>query len=185
MRTCVRALASFRPAAGLSRCRPMVTYDDELRQHNERLRAAARIRSGDHVLDIGCGAGQTTRDAARAAAPGEVLGIDVSEPMLERARELTAAERLDNVSYERGDAQVHRFASGQFDLAISRFGVMFFADPVAAFANIARALRHDARLVALVWQRREDNPWELAIDDALRLPGQPRTPPDGADPFSL
>ncbi len=161
----------------------MVTYDDELREHNERLRAAAGIRPGDRVLDIGCGAGQTTRDAARAAAPGEVLGIDVSEPMLERARELTAAERLDNVTYERGDAQVHRFASEQFDLAISRFGVMFFADPVAAFANIARALRPEARLVALVWQRREDNAWEMAIDDALRLPGQP--PALGADAFSL
>jgi SAM-dependent methyltransferase len=163
----------------------MVTYDDELRAHNERLRAAAGIRPGDRVLDVGCGAGQTTRDAARAAAPGAVLGIDVSGPMLERARELTAAERLDNVTYERGDAQMHRFASQQFDLAISRFGVMFFADPVAAFANIARALRPGARLVALVWQRREDNPWALAIDEALGLPGQPPTPPDGADPFSL
>jgi SAM-dependent methyltransferase len=159
----------------------MVTYDDELREHNERLRAAAGIRPGERVLDIGCGAGQTTRDAARAAAPGEVLGIDVSEPMLERARELTTAEGLDNVTYERGDAQVHRFASEQFDLAISRFGVMFFADPVAAFANIARALRPGARLVALVWQRREANAWELAIDDAL----QPPAPSAGGDPFSL
>jgi len=170
---------------GSSSCGRMVTYDDELRAHNERLRAAAGIRPGDRVLDIGCGAGQTTRDAARAAAPGDVLGIDVSGPMLERARELTPAERLDNVTYERGDAQDHRFASEQFDFAISRFGVMFFSDLVVAFANIARALRPGARLVALVWQRREDNPWAVAIDGALRLPGQPPTPPEGADPFSL
>jgi SAM-dependent methyltransferase len=159
----------------------VVTYDDELRAHNERLRAATGIRSGDRVLDVGCGAGQTTREAARAAAPGDVLGIDLSEPMLERARELTAAEGLDNVTYERGDAQVHRFAPEHFDLAISRFGLMFFADPGAAFANIARALRPEARLVALVWQRREDNPWAAAIDEALGPPA----PPADDEPFSL
>jgi SAM-dependent methyltransferase len=159
----------------------MVTYDDELREHNARLRSATGIRRGDCVLDVGCGAGQTTRDAARAAAPGDVLGIDVSEPALERARQLTAAERLDNVTYECGDAQVHRFAHEHFDVAISRFGVMFFADPVAAFANIAHALRPRGRLVALVWQRREDNPWAATIDEALGPPA----PPADDEPFSL
>jgi SAM-dependent methyltransferase len=159
----------------------MVTYDDELRAHNERLRAAIDVRPGDRVLDVGCGTGQTTRDAARDATPGDVLGIDISERMLERARALTAAARLDNVRYECGDAQVHRFASEHFDLAISRFGVMFFADPVAAFANIGRALGPDARLMALVWQRREDNAWERAIDAAI----QPPAPPEEADAFSL
>jgi SAM-dependent methyltransferase len=163
----------------------MVTYDEELRAHNERLRAAIDVRPGERVLDVGCGTGLTTRDAARDAAPGDVLGIDISERMLERARELTAAARLDNVRYECGDAQVHRFASEHFDLAMSRFGVMFFADPVAAFANIGRALRPDARLVALVWQRREDNAWELAIDAAIQPTGQPPAPPEQADAFSL
>jgi SAM-dependent methyltransferase len=145
----------------------MVTYDSELRAHHERLRAAAGIRAGDRVLDVGCGAGQTTRDAARAAAPGDVLGIDVSAAALERARELTAAEGLDNVAYEEADAQIHPFEPGTFDVAISRFGVMFFADPVAAFANIARALRADGRLVAIVWQRYRDNQWVVAIDEAI------------------
>jgi SAM-dependent methyltransferase len=159
----------------------MVTFDEELSTHNARLRAAAAVRAGDRVLDIGCGAGQTTRDAARAAAPGAVLGIDVSEPALDRARRLTAAEGLDNVTYEQGDAQVHRFEPERFDLAISRFGTMFFSDPVAAFANIARALRPGGRLVALVWQRHEDNAWAVAIDDAL---GDP-TPDDSPGPFSL
>jgi SAM-dependent methyltransferase len=163
----------------------MVTYDDELRAYNEQLRAAIDVRAGDRVLDVGCGTGQTTRDAARGAAPGDVLGIDISERMLKRARELTAAARLDNVGYECGDAQVHRFAPEHFDLAISRFGVMFFADPVAAFANIGRALRPDARLVALVWQRREDNAWELAIDAAIQPSGQSRAPSEGTDAFSL
>jgi ubiquinone/menaquinone biosynthesis C-methylase UbiE len=145
----------------------MVTFDSELHAHNERLRAATGIRAGDRVLDVGCGAGLTTREAARAAAPGDVLGIDVSAVALERARELTAAEGLDNVAYEDGDAQTHPFAPASFDVAISRFGVMFFSDPDAAFANIARALRPDGRLVALVWQRGRDNEWAVAIDEAL------------------
>ena len=159
----------------------MVTYDDELRAHNERLRAAAAIRPGEEVLDIGCGAGQTTREAAGAAAPGRVLGIDVSQQALERARELTAAEGLDNVTYEQGDAEVHRFEPGRFDVAISRFGVMFFSDPVAAFANIARALRRGGRVVLLVWQRRERNEWYAAIDAALGAP----PPSASGEPFSL
>ena len=158
-------------------------YDAELRAHHEHLRAAYGITSGDSVLDVGCGTGLTTREAARAAAPGRVVGVDVSERMLERARELTAAERLDNVRYELGDAQVHRFDPAGFDVAISRFGTMFFSDPAAAFANLATALRPDARLVLLVWQRREDNEWMLELDAALGDARQP--PPPAADPFSL
>jgi SAM-dependent methyltransferase len=158
-------------------------YDAELRDHHEHLRAAYGISPGDEVVDIGCGTGLTTREAARAAAPGRVVGVDVSERMLERARQLTAAERLDNVRYELGDAQVHRFDPAGFDVAISRFGTMFFADPAAAFANIAAALRPGARLVLLVWQPREDNEWARAIDGALGDAAQPPQP--GADPFSL
>jgi SAM-dependent methyltransferase len=155
-------------------------YDAELRAHHEHLRAAYGISSGDSVLDVGCGTGLTTREAARAAAPGRVVGVDVSERMLERARELTSA---DNVRYELGDAQVHRFDPGVFDVAISRFGTMFFADPPAAFANLATALRPGARLVLLVWQRREDNDWLLEIDAALGDARQPPAP--GMDPCSL
>ena len=160
----------------------MVTYDSELRAHNERLRAATDIRAGERVLDVGCGAGQTTREAARAAAPGEVVGIDVSSAALDRARELTAAEGLDKVSYEEGDAQTHRLAPERFDVAISRFGVMFFADPAAAFANIARALRVGGRIVLLVWQPREANLWDVAIDHAI---GPLAVANDDLDPFSL
>jgi SAM-dependent methyltransferase len=158
-------------------------YDAELRAHHEHLRGGYGISSGDEVLDIGCGTGLTTREAARAAAPGRVVGVDVSERMLERARQLTAAERLDNVRYELGDAQVHRFHPAGFDVAISRFGTMFFSDPGAAFANVAAALRPEARLVLLVWQRREDNEWVQAIDAALGDAAQ--QPPPGGDPFSL
>jgi SAM-dependent methyltransferase len=159
-------------------------YDAELRAHHEHLRAAYGISPGDEVLDIGCGTGLTTRDAAHAAAPGRVVGVDVSERMLERARELTRVERLENVGYELGDAQVHRFDPGRFDLAISRFGTMFFSDPVVAFANIASALRPAGRLVLLVWQHRELNQWALEIDAAVGEAAR-QPPPPNADPFSL
>ena len=154
----------------------MIDYDAELRAHNERFRAATGVAPGNHVLDIGCGAGQSTRDAARAATAGRVLGVDVSAPMLEQARRLTIAEQLDNATYEHGDAQVHPFAPGDHDLAISRFGTMFFSDPAAAFSNIARALRVGGRLVLLVWQSRERNEWAVAIGTALNGPAQPIAP---------
>jgi SAM-dependent methyltransferase len=158
-------------------------YDAELRAHHEHLRAAYGIRPGDAVLDIGCGAGLTTREAARAAAPGRVVGVDVSERAIERARRLTDAERLGNVRYVVADAQVHRFDPAGFDVAISRFGTMFFADAAAAFANVAAALRPGARLVLLVWQRHADNEWARAIDAALGDAAQPPAP--GMDPFAL
>ena len=163
----------------------MIDYDSELRAHNVRLRAAAGIVPGEQVLDIGCGAGQTTRDAARAAAPGHVLGVDISAPMLEQARELTDAEQLENVAYELGDAQVHPFAAGRYDVAISRFGSMFFSDPAAALGNIARALRPGGRLVLLVWQSRQSNQWAMDIDAALSDPARPPEPVMPDSPFSL
>ena len=129
------------------------------------------------MLDIGCGAGETTRDAARAAAPGRVLGIDVSEALLEQARR--RSEGLANVSYVLADAQTHPFPDREFDVAISRFGTMFFADPAAAFANVGRALRPRGRLVMLIWQAYERNEWVAEIDRAL---GGQRL---GSDAFSL
>ena len=123
-----------------------------------------------------------SRGGARRGA-GPRCGRHVSESMLERARQVTAGERLDNARYELGDAQVHRFDPAGFDVAISRFGTMFFSDPVAAFANIAAALRPEARLVLLVWQRQGHNEWARAIDAALGDATQPPQP--GADPFSL
>jgi SAM-dependent methyltransferase len=169
--------------ASVSSLNSLDFYDVELRAHHEHLRAAYGIGSGDDVVDIGCGTGLTTREAARAAAPGRVVGVDVSERMIGRARQLAAAEWVDNVSYELGDAQVHRFDPAGFDVAISRFGTMFFSDPAAAFANIAAALRPQARLVLLVWQPSEDNEWARAIDAALGDAARPPQP--GADPFSL
>lgn len=157
-------------------------YDAELRRHNELLRVAARVGAHDQVLDIGCGTGLSTREAARAAVAGSALGVDVSAPMIEKARQLSVDDGLMNVAFELADAQVHPFASQRFDLCISRFGTMFFADPVAAFTNIGRALRPEARLVMLVWQARDRNEWASAIRDSLTdVP----VPPRGLSAFSL
>jgi SAM-dependent methyltransferase len=160
-------------------------YDAELRRHNVHLRAAAGVCSDDRVLDIGCGTGQTTREAGRAAVNGTALGVDTSAPMLERARRLTAAEGLRNVTYELGDAQSHRFPPAHFDLCISRFGTMFFNDPVAAFTNIARALRPRARLVMLVWQDAARNEWFTAPRQALAGSNRRTPSPSDQEPFSL
>jgi SAM-dependent methyltransferase len=119
-------------------------YDNLNDPANTPLLDAARIQSTDKVVDIGCGNGRLTRLAARRAA--HALGIDLSAPMLERARASTSAEGLSNVSFVQGDAQVYAFEDAGLDAVLSRFGVMFFADPVAAFANIGRALRPGGRL---------------------------------------
>lgn len=161
-------------------------YDSELSRLHRRLMAAAAISSTDQVLDVGCGAGLTTRDAARAASSGSVLGVDLSAPMLARARAITVEEGLDNVTYELGDAQVHRFRADHVDVVISRFGTMFFRDPAAAFSNIAGAMRRGGRLVMMVWQHARLNEWVTAIRTAL-LDGRedPGPSPGALDPFSL
>ncbi|HEY2522916.1 MAG TPA: methyltransferase domain-containing protein [Streptosporangiaceae bacterium] len=161
-------------------------YDAELRRHDQLLRRASRIGFRDHVLDVGCGTGQTTRQAARTARAGSALGVDVSAPAIERARELARAEELSNVTFERADAQVHRFPPGRFDLAVSRFGTMFFGDPAAAFANLGRALRPAGRLVMMIWQAAGLNEWEVTIGQALGSPPGPAAMTAGAPgPFSL
>ncbi len=138
---------------------------------------------GDQVLDIGCGTGQVTRLAARRARGA--TGIDLSAPMLSRARALAAAEGIAGVDFQQGDAQIHPFPAESYDLAISRFGIMFFADPVAAFANIARALRPGGRVAFLCLRDTADNglrPVFAAL--AEHLPPPPASP-DGTSPASL
>jgi SAM-dependent methyltransferase len=122
-------------------------WDAVNRGVNAPLFEAAAIGEREHVLDVGCGNGLTTRLAARRAARGRAFGLDLSGPMLARARAAAAAEGIANVAFEQGDAQVYPFPPGAFDVALSRFGVMFFADPVAAFANVGRALKPGGRLV--------------------------------------
>lgn len=114
------------------------------------------------------------------ARAGSALGVDISASAIERARELARAQGVPNVTFERADAQVHRFPQERFDLAMSRFGTMFFQDPVVAFANVGRALRPAGRLVMMVWQAGERNEWEVAIRQSLEAAASP-----GLDAFSL
>ncbi|GAA4459650.1 class I SAM-dependent methyltransferase [Phytohabitans houttuyneae] len=168
--------------------RKSVSYDTELERYNEVLHRACGVRPHEQVLDIGCGSGQTTREAARAARDGGALGLDISAPAIERARELARAEGLGNVTFERADVQAHRFAPERFDLAISRFGTMFFDDPVAAFANVGRALRPAGRLAMIVWQSRSRNEWDVAIRQCLGVSEEDTAGPDAftlADPATV
>lgn len=151
----------------------------------ERLLDAARIGDADRILDVGCGCGRTTRLAARRARRGTALGVDLSGAMLDRAR--ADAEALTNVEFAQGDAQVHSFAPATFDLAISRFGVMFFTDPVAAFTNIDGALAAGGRLAFLCWQDLARNEWiTVPAGGALaHVPIPDLGAPDEPGPFSL
>jgi SAM-dependent methyltransferase len=161
-------------------------FDDAVARQHARLLAAAMISPADRVLDIGCGNGQTTCDAARRATGGHVVGIDLSSPMLAVARRRADEAHLANVTFIHGDAQVYPFDPGGFDLAISRTGTMFFADPVAAFANIGTALRPGGRLVQLVWQSLVDNEWIATFRRILAAGRHLPTPPsDAPGPFSL
>ncbi|MEV6847507.1 methyltransferase domain-containing protein [Actinoplanes sp. NPDC051411] len=145
-----------------------MNYDAELVRYHAVLRRAWSLRPGDRVLDIGCGAGQTTRDAALIASA--VLGVDPA---------IAASPTSDTVTYERADAQTYAFEPASFDVAVSRFGTMFFDDPVAALTNIGRALTPGGRLVMLVWQAADRNEWDKLLRQAVG------GPLGGPDPFSL
>lgn len=139
------------------------------------LLGAAAPQPGERVLDIGCGTGATAIPFAAAVAPaGNVTGVDISEPMLGQARKNIDAAGLPNVSLVLADAQVHRFPADSFDLLISRFGVMFFADPVAAFTNLHAGLRQNGRLCMAVWSTIDDNThWRVPFEIAVKHLGLP------------
>jgi SAM-dependent methyltransferase len=146
----------------------------------------AAIAPTEHVLDIGCGTGETTRTAARRARSGAAFGIDLSTRMIERARRRAEEEGLDNVRFEQGDAQVYRFEPARFDVAISRYGSMFFDDPVVAFANISTALRPSGRVVMLCWRELARNEWVRELRAALAAGRDlPEPPPNAPSPFAF
>lgn len=160
-------------------------FDRALDAYRSTFLAAASIQPKDHVLDVGCGAGGTTRDVARLAADGSVLGVDLSSDMLRVARSIAAAEGVHNATFLRADAQIHPFGEGSFDALVSRTGTMFFGDPDAAFANLARALRPGGQLTMLVWQPAARNEWFLEFTTAMAAGRDLPPPPADAGPFSL
>jgi SAM-dependent methyltransferase len=134
-------------------------------------------RDAREVLDVGCGAGATTFAVARSlGGQGRCTGADLSEPLIDLARRRAAELEVDNTDFIVADAQLHDFQPARFDAVISRFGVMFFDDPAAAFANLRRAARPDAGLTCIAWRGREANPFMTAAERAA-APLLPETPP--------
>jgi len=161
-------------------------FEKGMTRYSTRFLGAAEIGASARVLDIGCGTGDTTRDAARLASRGSALGVDLSAQRIDVARQRAAASGIANAHFEQADAQIHPFAEHSADVVISRTGAMFFGDPVAAFRNLARALRPDGRLVLLVWQAPHRNEWIAAITAALAAGRNlPSPPPDAPGPFSM
>ena len=161
-------------------------YDRASGRILERLLRAGVIGGTDRVLDVGCGTGKASRQAARIAAQGSVVGIDLSARMLQLARKRAAEEALANVDFVQGDAQVFPFEAGAFDVAISSFGGMFFEDAIAAYKNVANAVRPGGTLAMLAWRSLPENEWLVALRSALAVGRDlPMPPPDGPTPFSL
>ena len=151
-----------------------------------RALAALAPRPGESVLDIGCGGGETAVELARLVAPdGTVVGVDLSAAVLSFAQR--AAKGYERVRFIQADAQVFRFEPASFDVAFSRFGVMFFADPTAAFINIRRSLRPNGRLAFVCWRALEENPLDILPLRAAsaHLPPQPPHDPDAPGPFAF
>jgi SAM-dependent methyltransferase len=161
---------------------------DQVMQPFERLLAdAVARRRPARLLDVGCGTGATTIAAARAiGSGGACVGVDVSEPMIELARTRAERERA-GATFIRADAQTHAFGPLAFDMIISRFGVMFFEDPLAAFANLRRAAARDAELRVLTWRGPAENPFMLVAEGAAAplLPDVPARDPNGPGQFAF
>jgi SAM-dependent methyltransferase len=150
------------------------------------LLATAAPTHGTRVLDVGCGCGATTLMAAtQVGSAGWVLGVDLSEPMLEVARQRAGVTGALNATFMHADAQTHRFEPASVDLVISRFGTMFFSDPDAAFSNIATALRSGGRLCLATWQPLAANEWLMVPGAALLAHADlPATPTEGPGMFA-
>ncbi len=161
-------------------------FDDGVAGYHEQFLATAAIDATETVLDIGCGAGQTTRDAARRATAGSALGVDLSARLIALARRLAAGEHLPNATFRQADAACEPFPDRAFDVALSRHGAMFFGNPPAAFANVARALRPGGRIVLLTWQPFKRQEWLRAFFRVLAAGRElSPPPPDAPGPFAL
>ena len=146
----------------------------------------ARPTGGERIVDVGCGSGATTIAFAQKVGPrGHVLGVDVSEPMLARARQ--SAPQHAPIEFVLADATIHPFDPASSDLVASRFGVMFFADPARSFANMRRALRPSGRLAFACWREPRENPWMMTALQAVykHVPKLPQQGPEDPGPFSF
>jgi SAM-dependent methyltransferase len=154
-------------------------YDGMLAPFITVLLERAGVAATDRVLDVGCGCGATTLAAAQIARDGHAHGVDISHPMLVRARADAAQAGLTNATFEEADVQVHPFPGDEFDAVISRFGIMFFDDPVAAFVNLRRITRPGGQLAFVCWQARVANEWMTVPTSALirHVPPPPAAPP--------
>ena len=158
-----------------------------LEAFNEILLEKAFVRTGEHVLDVGCGGGVNSVEIARRVGPeGRVRGIDISGSILDVAR--SRSRGLANLEFIEGDAALMDHGEGGYDLVFSRFGVMFFSDPAAAFINLGNALKSTGRMVFLCWRSLQDNPWMSIPAQAVASVLQPQGPapdPLAPGPFSL
>jgi ubiquinone/menaquinone biosynthesis C-methylase UbiE len=146
----------------------------------------ARPKAGERIVDVGCGCGATTSALAQRVGPtGRVFGIDISAPMLARARQIAPAGLP--IEFELADATIYPFEPQSFDLLASRFGVMFFAEPVLSFANMRRALRPSGRVAFACWREPRDNPWLMLPLQAVykHVPKLPQVGPEDPGPFAF
>ncbi len=146
----------------------------------------AAVGAGERIIDVGCGCGTIAMALAQRTGPaGHVLGVDISAPMLARARQVAPAGVP--VEFVLADATVYPFEPESFDLLVSRFGVMFFADPVLAFANMRRALKPSGRLAFACWREPRENPWMMAPLQAVyrHVPKLPPQGPEDPGPFAF
>jgi ubiquinone/menaquinone biosynthesis C-methylase UbiE len=152
----------------------------------DQLYARSRLAPGERAIDVGCGCGVTTLEIARRVGPtGRAIGLDVSAPMIERARERAKPE--SGAEFVLADATTHAFAPGWADLLFSRFGVMFFADPVLSFANMRAGMARGGRVVFACWREPKLNPWQtIPLKAACKhAPRLPETGPEAPGPFAF